>query len=155
MSEQALWNELVDRHYAQIFAFCCHYLGRRDEAEDAVQSTFMKAFTGYNRLRDRSKEKAWIYSIARNCCIDRTRFWKRTIVGLPKLAEPRKIFEGEISLSIQKVLSNLPRMQREVFILRHWHDFSTDETAGLLGIQSGTVKTHLKRAVDRMKLELA
>lgn len=154
MSKEVLWEEFVERYYKQIFAFCCHYLGRKAEAEDATQSTFMKAFSKLEELREPLKERAWIYAIARNCCVDQTRFWKRMIVGLALTIEPEQIFTGEISLSIQQTLAKLPRMQREVFILRHWHDFSTIETAEFLGLQTGTVKTHLKRAVDRMKLEL-
>lgn len=59
--------------------------------------------------------------------------------------------EVELALAIKGALKELPRRQHEVFVLRHWHGFSTAETAELLGIDQGTVKSQLKRAIDKIK----
>lgn len=55
---------------------------------------------------------------------------------------------------IKQLVCNLPQRQKEVFILRHWHGFSTKETADLLSIGEGSVKSHLSRAIDKIKLDL-
>ena len=63
--------------------------------------------------------------------------------------------QSELGMTLHKLVARLSQRQREVFILRHWHGFSTEETAEQLGLNCGTVKSHLKRAIDHLKHELA
>ncbi|MCB0310990.1 MAG: sigma-70 family RNA polymerase sigma factor, partial [Bdellovibrionales bacterium] len=62
--------------------------------------------------------------------------------------------QSELALTLQKLIRQLPTQQRTVFILRHLHGFSTRETSELLGVTEGTIKTQLKRAVDKLRHSL-
>jgi RNA polymerase sigma-70 factor, ECF subfamily len=146
------WNELVAEYYQDIYLFALKFLGAPEEAEDAVQETFLRAYKAKHRFSDNDAVRGWLYKIVRNVCIDRRRWWKRRksrhneASSLHQTVEP-----GEPAIMLNTLLQELPARQREIFILRHWHEFSTIETAELLGISSGSVKSHLKRAVNKMK----
>ncbi len=151
-TDRAEWAELVDSYYKEIFRFCCQILGSTAEAEDVTQEVFIKAFKHRRALRDRAALRAWLYTIARNLCRDKQRWWSRTAKTLhdyfsTETAPP----PSTLTASFQAIIQSLPMRQREVFILRHFHEFSTAETAAQLGIDEGSVKSHLKRAVDRLK----
>lgn len=150
------WETFVNEHYSKIYGFIYQFLGSKADAEDATQEAFLRAYKSYSSLREPSSAKAWIYSIARNVCIDKSRWWKRYTATISNLdredtANPKTT---ELTLTLRKLINELPIKQREVFILRHWHDFDTKETAKLLSISEGTVKSHLKRAIDKIKKDL-
>lgn len=149
------WEGIVEQYYDQIYAYAFQFFRSEHEARDATQDAFIKAHSSVSKLKDRSKAKAWLYSIVRNVCIDKKRKWKRRF---------ESIFPGEITektessqledILIQQLVAELPERQREVFILRHWHGFSTEETAKLLGIDQGSVKSHLSRAIKKLKKQI-
>jgi RNA polymerase sigma-70 factor, ECF subfamily len=157
-SNAAGWSDLVDLYYASIYRYCRQMLNSTSEAEDATQEVFIRVFKHLDSMRDPTARRGWIYSIARNLCRDKQRWWRRTAVLLQRhfseepVAEPR--FESSLSTELQSAILALPVRQREVFVLRHFHDFSTAETAETLGINQGTVKSHLKRAVDSLRQTL-
>ena len=66
-------RDLYERYARQIYAYCHHQLGNREEAEDATQSTFLNAFRGFKRGVDPEFESAWLYKIAQNVCLTRQR----------------------------------------------------------------------------------
>ena len=66
---------LYERYANQIFRYCAHQLGSREEAEDAVQSTFLNAFRGIKRGVVPELEAAWLFKIAQNVCRVRSRSW--------------------------------------------------------------------------------
>lgn len=150
---------MVELYYQRIYAYCYHFLGKRSEAEDATQEIFLKAMRCTDDIGDAAAFRFWIYRVARNHCIDRTRWWKRFLARAAEEGEIADTRANQADLSelreeLRQFLLALPIRQRDVFILRHWHGFSTEETAKLLGISSGTVKSHLKRAVDAARATL-
>ncbi len=150
------WNQFVEEHYEGIYRFCLSYFRSTDQAEDAVQNTFLKAWKNRRSLKSETSQKAWLYSIARNACRDKTRWWKRwhNTFSSNEAVEPEVFSQSILSITLEKLIAALPDRQREVFILRHWHGFDTIETARILGIHPGTVKSHLKRAIDSLKSSL-
>ena len=152
------WERFVGEYYPAVFRFLVHFLGSRAEAEDAVQEVFLKAWEHLQTLPEISNERAWIYSIARNYAIDRTRWWKRLLSKVDfsstelenKAARDTMSVDADVRIVLSHV-KKLPTRQREVFILRHWHGFSTEEVAKMLGISTGSVKTHLKRSIEFVK----
>ena len=149
------WDEFVAEYYAPIYRFCFHILGSREEAEDLPQDTFFKAYKSFSSVTKQESIRSWIYSIARNGCIDRKRWWKRFLPASHEVEDLRSTPESpDLSMTLSKLVSALPQKQREVFVLRHWHGFSTSEVADFLKIDEGTVKSHLKRAVDKLKVQL-
>ena len=76
--------ELYERYSEQIFGYCQHQLGSREEAEDAVQTTFMNALRGLQRGIVPELESAWLFKIAHNVCLSRHRSsWRRGKVESP------------------------------------------------------------------------
>jgi RNA polymerase sigma-70 factor, ECF subfamily len=155
------WNSIIEDYYDRIYAYCFQFLGSPADAEEATQDTFLKAYRSRTKLKQASSIKSWIYSIACRTCIDRKRWWKRQLnfLNLNLSAGDQPPAEAaapnpDLKLFLRDLISNLPAKQKEVFLLRHWHNFSTAETAALLGISAGTVKSHLSRAVDNIKSEI-
>jgi len=70
-AEADLTRALYECYAPQVFGFCLHQLGSREEAEDAVQSTFLNAFRGVKRGIAPEQESAWLFKIAHNVCLSR------------------------------------------------------------------------------------
>ncbi|MEO8025279.1 MAG: RNA polymerase sigma factor [Bryobacteraceae bacterium] len=156
----------------RVFLLCLRFLNDRDEADSATQDAFLKAFqalrrTGQPEIEDPSK---WITRIAVNTCLDRLRskkwqIWRRRpapedeikLLGMtPELAPDaeERMFAGEIRKRLQDALVGLSDRQRAVFTLRHYEDLSLDEIADTLGLDVGTVKAHMFRAVSKLRVQL-
>src|SRR5258708_25145843 len=83
-TEADLTRALYEEYANQIFRYCLHQLGSREEAEDAVQSTFLNAFRGIKRGVVPELESAWLFKIAHNVCLSRRRSsWRRGRVESP------------------------------------------------------------------------
>jgi RNA polymerase sigma-70 factor (ECF subfamily) len=149
------WEQFVEEHYDRIFRFALHLLGNRSEAEEVAQDTFLKAYYSKETLLNPDSRVHWIYQIARNVAVDRRRWWKRR-AGVEQQGEEEgaHVTATELQITLRELVLALPLRQREVFLLRHLAGFSTEETARLLGIREGSVKTHLMRAVSNLKEKL-
>ena len=78
---------LYERYANQIFGYCFHQLGSREEAEDAVQSTFLNAFRGLRSGVVPEAESAWLFKIAQNVCLSRHRSsWRRGRIESPNIS---------------------------------------------------------------------
>jgi RNA polymerase sigma-70 factor (ECF subfamily) len=156
---QSQWAEIIDTYYADIFRFCCHFLGDGTQAQDATQDVFLKLYLALNAGSNLPEMRAWLYRVARNACIDRKRWWKRYFQvfsgkELPERAAATRADQSLLTRSLRALIDSLPRRQKEVFILRHWHECSTEETAQILGIDAGSVKSHLNRAIASLRERL-
>ena len=82
--QAAATEGLYERHASKILAYCQHQLGSREEAEDAVQTTFMNAFRALGRGVVPEAESAWLFKIAENVCLSRRRSsWRRGRIESP------------------------------------------------------------------------
>jgi len=146
-------RELYERHGAQIFAFCLHRLGSREEAEDATQSTFLNAFRGLQRGVEPEYEAAWLHKIAQNVCLTRQRSsWRRRRVEAPGDLDaiqdllPAKEHESVELIGLPAALAALPEQQQRALLLREWQGLSYHEIADELGLSQSAVETLLFRA---------
>jgi RNA polymerase sigma-70 factor (ECF subfamily) len=160
---------LIERHQRRIYRICLSYLRDADEALDAVQETFVRAFENAASWSPAAEVGAWLARIAVNHSIDRYRRRKRRLAWFEPLADgdrddrvtaedpspERKVLSRELSERIDAALRSLPPQQRAVFVLRHYHDMSLEEVAGTLGLRLGTVKSNLHRAIHRLRGRLA
>ncbi|MBL7661796.1 RNA polymerase sigma factor [bacterium] len=149
-------ERLVEEFGDDIFRFCLHMLGNFQDAEDATQEVFEKVLRKHQTLDDSSKAKSWLLSIARNTCIDRMRWWKRTHVFLSKQSAEDRVQPqlSEDALSVLACMQLLSQGQREVVTLRYFQDLSVEETSHVLGISPGTVKSQLARALESLRAKL-
>jgi RNA polymerase sigma factor (sigma-70 family) len=144
---------LYERYSAQIFGYCMHQLGSREEAEDAVQTTFMNAFRGLSRGIVPELESAWLFKIAHNVCLSRRRSsWRRGKVEAPNNFEvlqevvPGRETIGDELIRLQDALEEMPENQRRAILLREWQGLTYREISTELGLTQAAVETLIFRA---------
>jgi RNA polymerase sigma factor (sigma-70 family) len=146
-------GDLYERYSAQILGYCLHQLGSREEAEDAVQTTFMNAFRGLQRGIVPELESAWLFKIAHNVCLSRRRSsWRRGKVEAPNNLEVlQEVIPGREQVSdelirLQDVLEEMPETQRRAILLREWQGLTYREISAELGLTQAAVETLIFRA---------
>jgi len=144
---------LYERYSSQIFSYCLHQLGSREEAEDAVQTTFMNAFRGLSRGIVPELESAWLFKIAHNVCLSRRRSsWRRGKVEAPNNFEvlqeviPGREQVADELIRLQDVLAAMPENQRRAILLREWQGLTYREISAELDLSQAAVETLIFRA---------
>jgi RNA polymerase sigma factor (sigma-70 family) len=146
-------RDLYEQYAPQVFRFCVHQLGSREEAEDAVQSTFLNAFRGLKRGVVPELEAAWLFKIAHNVCLSRRRSsWRRGRIespadfGLVAELAPAPSARADELIGLQDVLEGMPEPQRRAILLREWQGLSYREIAAELELSQSAVETLIFRA---------
>jgi len=141
---EAAFEVLYDRHGRAILSFCRHMLGSREEAEDAVQHTFMAA---YNDLlvSDRPIQlKAWLYTIARNRCLSMLRARREHSVEHVEVSTAGLADQVQERQDLRDMLADmraLPDEQRAALVLAELGDLSHGEIGQVLGVEGAKVKS--------------
>jgi RNA polymerase sigma-70 factor (ECF subfamily) len=156
----------------RIFLLCRRMLQDPDEADSATQDVFLKAFKALQKGGSQELEHPdkWVTRIAVNTCLDRLRsnswkIWRKrpapedeaVILSMAPGHEPdaeARVFAGEIQQRLERALVKLSERQRAVFALRHFDSYSLEEIAQILKLDTGTVKAHLFRALEKLRDEL-
>ena len=147
-------QDLYERYSAQLLGYCFHKLGSREEAEDAVQQTFLNAFRGLKRGIVPEAESAWLFKIAENVCLTRRRSsYRRGRVETPGdiqalqeyVAAPQQMGGDEL-MQLQRALVGMPATQRKAILLREWQGLSYREIADEMGLSQPAVETLIFRA---------
>ena len=148
---------LIRQYEKDILRICYLYLHDHEQAKDAVQETFLKAYTHLDSLRDETKEKSWLARIAVNICRDYLRSpWvihvNRYVCpeDLPIAAEQ----PDENGAALTAAVMNLPRKHMEAVILRYVQGYGIQETAEILGITPSAVSRRCRRTCVLLKDEL-
>jgi RNA polymerase sigma factor (sigma-70 family) len=151
--EADVTRALYEQYANQVFRYCVHQLGSREEAEDAVQSTFLNAFRGIKRGVVPELEAAWLFKIAHNVCLSRRRSaWRRGRIESPadfdviEELTPAPSHRADELIGLQEVLEQLPETQRRAILLREWQGLSYREIAAELELSQGAVETLIFRA---------
>lgn len=140
-------------HLRRIAYACC---GDWHTADDLVQTVLVKAYVAWPRIERGGPEEAYVRRIIVRANIDRhRRASARELVGVDdrERAAPEG-FAPEERSALFEALQQLPEMQREVVVLRHWLGLSVAETATELAISDGTVKSHASRGRERLQTVL-
>ena len=144
---------LYERHSAKILSYCLHQLGSREEAEDAVQTTFMNAFRALGRGVVPEAESAWLFKIAENVCLSRRRSsWRRGRIESPSDFDiieeivPGPSRQRNELIGIEDALAAMPEQQRRAILLREWQGLSYREIADELEVSQSAVETLIFRA---------
>jgi RNA polymerase sigma-70 factor, ECF subfamily len=161
---------LMERHHRRLYRLALSYLRDADEALDAVQEVFVKAYQNASRWDVGSEVGPWLTRIAINHSIDRYRRGRRRLAAETPLddeaadrdgrltnADPspeRRVLGREVGERIASALRGLPPRQRAVFVLRHYDEMALEDIARALDMSLGTVKSSLHRAVHHMRERL-
>jgi len=150
----AAWQagDLYARFRDRIYGHCLYQLGSAEEAEDALQTTFLYAFRALRRGVVPVAEGPWLFTIARNACLERHRSRRRRrpeILSDPQVLETGAAAverNGDDRLRLQQALGHLPEQQRLAFVLREWRGLSYREIAAEMDVSLSAVETLIFRA---------
>jgi RNA polymerase sigma factor (sigma-70 family) len=150
----ATTQDLYSQYSKQIYSYCLHKLRSREEAEDAVQTTFMNAFRSLQRGATTQFEQAWLFKIAQNVCFARqSSSSKRLRLEAPNdfevLQEIVPAREGEQPLELmglEEALERMPENQRRAILLREWQGLSYREIGAELDLSQASVEMLIFRA---------
>ena len=146
-------QDLYERYAARIYGYCLHKLGSREEAEDAVQTTFLNAFRALRGGVVPHLEGAWLFKIAENVCLSRHRSHGRrrlleTADDIDALQDvlpaPSRLWDDLHGLD--RALAGMPEQQRKAILLREWQGLSYREIAAELSLSQSAVETLIFRA---------
>jgi len=147
---------LIFERYEQPFLRTAwRLLGRRQEAEDAVQETFLKFHRRIGQYREGSKFSTYFFRILINTCTDILRKRRREPAG--PLEEPvtGASSSHELRHSIERAIDGLPERMRSCFLLFAVEELSQEEIAGILEISVGAVKANIHHARVKLRESLA
>lgn len=172
-SEQTLWVTLVkkgdnaafckivEKYQRPVYNLCYRMLGNTDEAEDAAQEVFLRAYVKLDSCDDKRQFSTWLFSIASHYCLDKWRK-RRTRLALwddvvslyyfsQHTVQPeRAVLETEVTQEVHDLLKTLQPDYRLVVILKYWHTMSYQEIAQTLDTSVSAIKSKLFRARKMM-----
>jgi RNA polymerase sigma-70 factor (ECF subfamily) len=153
--------ELVRRHRDRMWAVALRTLRDPEEAADALQDAFISAFRAAASFRAESQVTTWLHRIVVNACLDRVRRRQaRPTVPLPETGPGEPVADGdamadrETRLVVGEALAALPEEQRVPIVLVDVEGYSVADTAKLLGIAEGTVKSRCARGRAKLAKSL-
>jgi len=165
---------LLSRHQKPVFNFIYRYVRRRELAEDLLQETFLRVIKGAANYKQQAKFTTWLYTIARNLCVDQSRRAKHRkhpsldqpmskgedtgtlmdVVAGDELASDRRSINKQMLGTIETAVGELSDEQREVFIMREFLDMPFKDIAGVVGVPENTVKSRMRYALEKLRAAL-
>jgi len=144
------FTDAYPRLFADSYRVAYRLLGDRAEAEDVAAETCARAYSRWRSIADYAEP--WCVRVAGNQALDLLRSRARAARrGQEQRPERDGVAESVDRLDLYAALSELPRRQREVVVLRYLGDQSEEQTASLLGLSVGSVKTHGSRGIARLR----
>jgi RNA polymerase sigma-70 factor (ECF subfamily) len=163
---------LLRRHRAPLFTFLLRMLGDREKAEDLAQETFLRIVKGAQAWEHRARFQTWLFTIARNLCVDRARRdrFRRAdsldaqgpddepplVDSVPgrEIDPARGAESARLRPLLMKALLSIPQEQREVFVLREQAGIPFREIAEILGVNENTAKSRMRYALEGLRKAL-
>jgi len=148
--DEAALRDLLQRYERPLSSFIHRHTGGRD-VEDLYQETWWRVVRHAARFDPTRRFSTWLFQIAVNLCRD---FHRRSppeaYESADDLVAPDVRQRSEAAADAARLLAALPEAQREVIVLRYYHDFSEEQTADILGCPKGTVKSRLHHALAQL-----
>ncbi len=154
--DRSAFETLYRRYARPVFGLALRRLGDRGRAEDAVQETFASVWRSAASYRpERGPGAPWLYAVARNAIVDRTRGRVDTPAEVPDTPSDgpgpaERAEQSWVAWRVHRALEELPEREHEVIALAYWSGLSQSEVAEYLGIPLGTVKTRTRAALARL-----
>lgn len=151
---------VYEAHYSAFVRLAVLLGNDRHTAEDLVHEAFVKLHSHWGRLNDRAKAPGYVRATIVNLSRGRHR---RHVIGLRKTtwgvgdapSPEEHTLERERRDSVVAALNRLPLRQRECLVLRHYGQLTESEIADAVGVSVGSVRTHVRRGLERLQQELA
>jgi RNA polymerase sigma-70 factor (ECF subfamily) len=158
--DAAAWEPLVLAHQEAVFRLSYLLLGDPDDAEDIAQETFLRAWNHLKRFDPTRPLRPWLLSIASNLASNRRRSAGRYLAALtrafrnePAPSNPveEKSAQHMEAGDLWKAVQNLSAADQQIIYLRYFLELSVAETAQVLDVAEGTIKSRLSRALERLR----
>lgn len=173
VGDRTAFGKLVKKYQNKVLYLAFDLLGNYIDAQDVAQNVFLQAFQNIAFFRDESSFSTWIYKITTNAAIDfqRSKKRRRSIFIEPPgddegqnvfieniedtdLSVDKKIENKDLQRLISQVVEELSPQQRAAFVLKYFHDQSTDEIAEIISCDPVTVRGHILRATLKLRKKL-
>ncbi len=154
---------LYDRYSGKLYAFGLRYLKSTDEAEELVQSVFLKLWEHYKDLKKELSFKSFLFTIAYNdiCKLFRKRKYLQKFIDDSQYENPQSSSETENDIDYQSVLEQvnqiidkLPERQKTIILKSRMEEKSTKEIAKELGLSAGTVDNYISESLKIIRAQL-
>lgn len=152
---------LYERHHRAVFAVALRSLGDRPAAEDVLQETFLRVYTGRREYRPLAAFRSWLFTIARHQVIDQVRKCRagsplESDDPLERVSDPtasplQEVEARELSDRLGRALARLPRARREVVLLSRVAGLGHEEVARVTGQSPAAVRVALHRALRELQ----
>ncbi len=172
--EVRAFEVLLSRHRKPVYNFILRFVGDKETAEDLLQEAFMRVIKGADAYKRKAKFTTWLYTIARNLCVDQTRRRKHRkhasldapidtdddsgtlldVLPSNEMASDRKSLNKQLHETMQRAIAALSEDQREVFLMREFLDLPFKQIAEVVGVPENTVKSRMRYALEQLRLEL-
>jgi RNA polymerase sigma-70 factor (ECF subfamily) len=171
------FERLLQRHKRPVYNFCMRMLGDRAAAEDALQEVFLRVVRSAKDWEQSAKVTTWLYTIARNHCIDALRkATHRKTASLDQTLqegeEPGASLGDRVSdeqsvtpdrgaeslrlrVKLTSAIASLSEDQREVFVMREYAGMPFKDIASIVGVPENTVKSRMRYALEHLRAHLA
>lgn len=149
------FEELVREFQADAFRFAWHLTRDRQLAEDVTQEAFIRVFRFLDGFRGDRRFGSWLFSIVRNCAIDALRAQQRLPLPLDESMSVRSVTDAAARVELDAALRSVSPDHRESFLLVEVFGLSYQETADVLGVAVGTVKSRMFRARQALSQAIA
>lgn len=151
--KSAVFEELMT-FQEKVFLICLGFSRNAEDAQDLTQEVYLKAYRNIGTLKEAKLSKLWLFRITRNTCLDFRKkhrlnqslsFKSGREAAESRTPESQMIFQEQVR-ALKVAIQQLPKKQREVFVLRKYGDLTYQEIAETLKIKEGTVKSRFGRA---------
>ncbi|HEV2437806.1 MAG TPA: sigma-70 family RNA polymerase sigma factor [Verrucomicrobiae bacterium] len=171
--DRAAFAELVEKYKQPVMNLVYRTLHDETEAEDLAQNVFLQVYKSARRYESRAKFSTWLFTIARNLCLNEIRRRSRhpadsieeahaehedqprqQFEDKSSVAPPEKLLHGELAQKIEEALAQLPENQRTAILLCRQEELSYEEIARVLGCSLSATKSLIHRGRETLKEKL-
>jgi RNA polymerase sigma-70 factor (ECF subfamily) len=157
---ETAWEDLVRLYQDHVFRLAYLFLGDSDEAKDVAQETFIRAFLAFDRYDSTRPLRPWLLSICANLARNRLRSMGRFLNAIQKLIRNEPAISQKEnhhqdrrwqSQTLWSAVQHLGANDQQIVYLRYFLELSVEETAQAIGVATGTVKSRMHRALERLR----
>jgi len=171
--DRAAFTELVEKYKQPVMNFVFRSLRDEAESEDLAQNVFLQVYKSRARYRRTAKFSTWLFTIARNLCLNELRRRSRhpaesleethaenedqprqQFEDKSQIAPPEKLLHGELAKKIEEALAELPENQRSAILLCRQDELSYEEIAEVLDCSLSATKSLIHRGRETLKEKL-
>ncbi len=157
--DAAAFAEIVEFFHVRCLRYARYMLGEEEDAEEAVQDTFIRVYDHLGQFRPDARFEPWLFRILANRCrtVRERRRRRESLVTtgeLPAVAAEAPADSQDLLEEVEAALEELPAEQREAFLLRHVEDLSYEDMAVITGVRLSALRMRVKRACDTLRTRL-